>query len=72
MLSDTVPWWLIYGLGVVSGALLVLGIRPSSDAFWEAVYTVRRACTIVGAVVLTGAAICGVGYLVWHFGIAPS
>lgn len=67
MLSGDLPWWLIYVLGVVSGALLVLAIGPSSDAFWEAVYIVRRWCTIIGGVVLGGGAIAGVVYLLVHF-----
>jgi hypothetical protein len=63
MLSADLPWWLIFALGVVTGALAVLAIGPTSDAFWEAVYTVRRWCTIIGACVLTAVFLGGVGYL---------
>lgn len=62
MLS-TIPDWLIYVLGVVSGALLVFAIGPASEAFWDAVYFVRRACLIVGAVVLAGLLLGGAGWL---------
>lgn len=61
---DAVPGWVLYALGVVSGALLVLAIGPSSDAFWTAVYTVRRWCTILGAMVLAAAVLGGLGYIV--------
>lgn len=67
MPTPDLPGWLIYVLGVISGCLLVLAIGPSSDAFWEAVYIVRRWCTIVGGVVLGGGAIAGVIYLLVHF-----
>jgi hypothetical protein len=58
------PGWLIYLLGVISGALLVLGLGPASDAFWEVAFWLRRAAIIVGAVVLAGAVVAAVGYLV--------
>lgn len=67
MLSGDLPWWLIFALGVVVGALGVLAIGPSSDAFWEAVYYVRRICLIIGGVVLGGGTLVGVIYLVMHF-----
>jgi hypothetical protein len=63
---DTIPTWLVYVLGVVTGALVVLAIGPASDTFWEAIYVVRRWCTIVGACVLAAAAFGGVGYLLWQ------
>jgi hypothetical protein len=66
MLS-TIPAWLIFALGVVCGALLVLAIGPTSDAFWTAAYTVRRWCTIVGACVIGATAVGGVLWLLIHF-----
>lgn len=65
-MTADLPGWLIYALGVISGALLVLAIGPASDTFWDAVYWVRRVCIIVGASVLALAVIGGVGYIVWQ------
>lgn len=64
------PWWLTYVLGIVSGVVLTLAIGPSSDAFWEAVYIVRRWCLIIGGVVLGGGTLFGICYLVYYFKIA--
>jgi hypothetical protein len=58
------PGWMIYALGVVTGALLMLGLGPASDAFWEVTFWLRRAAIIVGAVVLAGAFLVAAGYLV--------
>lgn len=58
-----IPRWLVYVLGVISGALLMLAVGPASDAFWEAAYWARRICLVVGAVVLVGGLAAGAVYL---------
>ncbi len=63
---DTIPSWLLLVLGFVGGALVALVLGPASLVFWEAVYVLRRWCTIVGAVVLAAAAFGGAGYLLWR------
>jgi hypothetical protein len=60
------PWWLIFVLGVIVGCLGTLAIGPTSDAFWEAVYIVRRWCIITGAVVLGGGTLAGIVFLIYQ------
>lgn len=70
MSAIDLPGWLIFVLGVVVGALGILVIGPASDAYWEAVYAVRRFCLIVGVCVVVLVVVGGVGYLVWYFASA--
>jgi hypothetical protein len=60
------PWWAFLVLGLIGGALGTLAIGPTSDAFWEAVYIVRRWCIIVGATVLGGGFLAGVAFLIYQ------
>jgi hypothetical protein len=66
------PWWVIFFLGLISGVLGTLAIGPTSDAFWAAVYIVRRWCLITGAVVLCGGTLFGICYLIYRAKFAPA
>lgn len=65
-MPDTIPAWLIFAAGAAVGFLVALAIGPASAAYWEAVYVLRRWCTILGAVALAALVLGGGGYLLWQ------